>query len=161
VTENNEGHSISFCSQNVSHQSLTWGTTLRSAKVIFYLFKKLWTEKYPSSRFNHLYTTYASIRYSNIGISKFICTLKGVVCPFEEDESAVGSCQRICTKLSIISFLCCMRDSSINIFKGSHLPSSFFSPTMRGRLGVREILSSRETSSRPMSLYSNLVGEMH
>jgi hypothetical protein len=30
VTANNEGSSISFCSQKVSHQSLTWGKTLRS-----------------------------------------------------------------------------------------------------------------------------------
>jgi hypothetical protein len=61
MTENNEVSSVSFFSQKVSHQSLTWGTTLRSAKVIFSLFEKLWTEKYPSSRFNHLSTTFASI----------------------------------------------------------------------------------------------------
>jgi hypothetical protein len=41
VTENNEVSSVSFCSQKVSHQSLTWGTTLRSAKVIFSLFENL------------------------------------------------------------------------------------------------------------------------
>ena len=79
----------------------------------------------------------------------------------EEDASPVGSRRRICAKLSIISFLCCVRASSINSLKGSPVPSSFFSPAMGGRLGVRELLSSRETSSRPNSLYSDLVGDMH
>jgi hypothetical protein len=134
---------------------------LRSAKVIFSLFEKLWTEKYPSSRFNHLSTTFASIQPSNIVISKFICTLKGVAPPLEEDASPVGSLQRICVKLSIILFLCCVRDSSINSLKGSPVPSSFFSPTMRCLLSVRDLFSSRETISRPNSLYSNLVGDMH
>jgi hypothetical protein len=87
--------------------------------------------------------------------------LEGVVPPFEEDVSHVGSRRRICAKLSIISFLCCVRDSSSNILKGSHVPSSFFSPAMRGLLGMREIFSSRETSSRPNSLYPDLVGDMH
>jgi len=161
VIVNNEGFSISFFSQKVSHQYLTWGTSLRSAKVIFSLFEKLWTEKYPSSRFNYFSTTSPSIWPSNIGISKFICTLKRAVPLLEEDASPVGSCRRICEKLSIILFLYCMRSSSINRLKGSPILSSFFSPSMRDRLGVREIFSSRETSSRPKSLYSDLVGDMH
>jgi hypothetical protein len=70
--------------------------TLRSEKVIFSLSKKLWTEKYPSRRFNHLSTTSASISPSNNGISKFTCTLKGVAWPLDEDASPVGSRRRIC-----------------------------------------------------------------
>jgi hypothetical protein len=83
--------------------------------------------------------------------------------PFQEDEDAlcVGSRRRICANISIISFLCCMRDSSSNILKGSPVPSSFFSSSMRARLCVREIFSSRETSSRPNYLYPDLVGDMH
>jgi hypothetical protein len=61
MNENNEVSSVFFCSQKVSHESLTWEMTLRSAKVIVSLFEKLWIEKYPSSRFNHLSTTSASI----------------------------------------------------------------------------------------------------
>ena len=161
MTENNEVSSICFCSQKVSHQSVRWGTTLRSAKVIFSLFKNLWTEKYPSSRFNHLSIASASIWPSNIGISKFICTWKGGAPSLEEDVLPVGSHQRICVKISIISFLCCVRDSSRNILKGSLVLSSFFSPSMEIFLGVREQFSSRETSSRPNSLYPDLVGDMH
>jgi hypothetical protein len=74
---NNEGSSISFFSHKLSHQSLTWGMTLSSINVIISLLEKLWIEKYPSSRFEHLSTTFASILPSNIGISKLICTLKG------------------------------------------------------------------------------------
>ena len=158
---NNEGSSISLCSHKFSHQSLTWGTTLRSAKLIFSLFEKLWTEKYPSSRFNHLSIAFASIWPSNIGILKFIYTLKGATPPFEEDASPVGSRRRICAKLSIISFLYCVWVSSRNILKGSPVPSSFFSPAMRGRLGVWDLFSSRERSSRPNYLYFDLVGDMH
>jgi hypothetical protein len=73
----------------------------------------------------------------------------------------VGIRRRICMKLSIISFLCCGRASSINSLKGSLVPSSLFSPAMRGCLGMRDLFSSRETSSRPNSLYSDLVGDMH
>ena len=40
---------------------LNMGMTLRSAKVIFSLLEKLWTEKYPLRRFNHLSTTPTSI----------------------------------------------------------------------------------------------------
>jgi hypothetical protein len=65
--------------------------TLRSAKVIFSLSVKLWIEKYPSSKFNHLSITSASISSSNNGISKFTCTLKGVAWPLDEDASHVGS----------------------------------------------------------------------
>ena len=161
TTVNNEGPSVSFYSQKFSHQYLTWGTTLRSAKLIFSLFEKLWTEKYPSSKFNHLYISYSSIWPSNIGISKFIYTLKGAAPPFEEDASPFGSRRRICMKLSIISFLCCMRAFSINSLKGSSVPSYLFFPTMGGHLGMREIISSRETSSRPNSFYSDLIRDMH
>jgi hypothetical protein len=91
ATINNEGSSISFFSHKVSHQSLTRGMTLRSAKVIFSLLKKLWIEKYPYSRFNHLSTTSVSILPSNIEISKLICTLKGATPLLEEDASPVGS----------------------------------------------------------------------
>ena len=68
VTVNNEVSYVSFYSQQVSHQSLTQGTTLKSAKVIFSLSEKLWTEKYPYTIFNHLSTTFASISPSNNGI---------------------------------------------------------------------------------------------
>jgi hypothetical protein len=94
-------------------------------------------------------------------MSKFICTLKGAVPPLEDDASPIGSRRRICVKLSIISFLCYVRDSSINSLKGCHVPSYLFYPTMRGHLGVRELFSSREISPRPNSLYSDLVGDMH
>jgi hypothetical protein len=114
----------------VSHQSLTWGTTLRSEKVIFSLSKKLWNKKYPSSRFNHLSTTSASISPSNNGISKFTYTLKGVAWPLDEDASLMGNHRRIYAKLSIILFLCRVRDSSSNILIGSRTPSSFFSSPM-------------------------------
>ena len=135
--------------------------TLRSAKVIFSLSKKLWTEKYPSSRFNHLSTTSASISPSNNGISNFTCTLKGVSWPLDEDASPVGSHQRIYSKLSIISFLCRARASSSNILMGSPAPSSIFSSAMRGGLVRRGRPSSSWTSSRPNSLYPDLVGDMH
>jgi len=86
---NNVDPSIYFCSHKVSHQYLTWGTTLRSENVIFSLSKKLWTKKYPSRRFNHLSMASAFIWTSNIGISKLICTLKGTVPSLEVDASAV------------------------------------------------------------------------
>jgi len=99
---------------------------------------KLWTKKYPSSRFNHLSTTSASIGPSYNGISKFTCTLKGVAWPLDEGASLVGSCRRICANLSIISFLFHARVSSSNILKGSLAPPSFFSYPMgccRARCG--------------------------
>jgi hypothetical protein len=58
--------------------------------VIFSLSKKLWTEKYPSNRFNHLSIASESISPSNNGISKFTYTLKGVAWPLDEDASPVG-----------------------------------------------------------------------
>jgi hypothetical protein len=70
------------------------GNGFEERKATFSLFKKLWTKKYPSSRFNHLSTASASIGPSNIGILKFICTLKEAAPPFEEDASPVGSCER-------------------------------------------------------------------
>jgi hypothetical protein len=75
----------------VSYQSLTCGMTLRSKKVIFSLLKKLWIEKYPSSRFNHLSTTSASISPSNNGVSKFTWILKGVAWSIDEDASLMGN----------------------------------------------------------------------
>jgi hypothetical protein len=68
TTTNIVDSSMALFSDSVSHKSLIWGMTLRSEKVIFSLSKKLWTEKYPLSRFNHLSTTYASINPSNNGI---------------------------------------------------------------------------------------------
>jgi hypothetical protein len=103
---------------------------LRSAKVIFSLSKKLWTEIYPSSIFNHLPTTSASVIPSNNGISKIACTLKGVSWILDEYASLVGSHRRICMNLSIISFLCRTRDSSRKILIGFPYPSSFFSSPM-------------------------------
>ena len=73
---------------------------LRIMNVIFSLSKKLWIEKYPYKRFNHLSTTSTSIWPSNIGISKLICTLKGAVPLLEVDASLVGSRQRICANPS-------------------------------------------------------------
>jgi len=61
ATGNNVDPFVSFFSQKVSHQYLTWGMALRSANIIFSLSEKLWTEKYPSRRFNHLFTASASI----------------------------------------------------------------------------------------------------
>jgi hypothetical protein len=78
--------------------------------VIFSLSEKLWTEKYPSRRFKHLSTTFASIGPSNDGISKLTYSLKGVAWPLDEDASHVRSRRRI-MKLSIILFLCRARDS--------------------------------------------------
>jgi hypothetical protein len=135
--------------------------TLRSAKVIFSLSKKLWTKKYPSSRFNHLSTTSASISPSNNGISKFTCTLKGVAWPLDEDASPVGSHRRICTKLSIISFLCRARDSSRNILKGSPTPSSFFSSPMGFCRARHDRSCNGSIGLSPNFLYPDLVGDMH
>jgi hypothetical protein len=98
--------------------------------VIFSLSEKLWTEKYPSSRFNHLSTTFASISPSNNGISKFASTLKGVAWPLDEDASPVGNHRRICGKFSIILFIFCVRASSRNILIGSPAPSYLFSSPM-------------------------------
>jgi hypothetical protein len=66
VSTNNVNPSISFFSQKVSQQSLTWGMTSRSTNVIFYLSKKLWKKKKPFIRFNHLSTTSESILPSNV-----------------------------------------------------------------------------------------------
>jgi len=106
--------------------------TLRSEKVIFSLSKKLWTKKYPSSRFNHLSTTSASISPSNNGISKFHYTLKGVAWPPDEDASPVGNRRKIYAKLSIILFLCHVRASSSNILIRSLAPSSFLTHSTEG-----------------------------
>jgi hypothetical protein len=99
-----------------------------------------------------------TLKYRNIKVDLY---LEGVSPLLEEDVSRVGSRQRICVKLSIISFLCCVRDSSSNILKGPLVPSYLFSPTMRGRFGVRDIFYSIETISRRNSLYPDLIGDMH
>jgi hypothetical protein len=135
--------------------------TLRSEKVIFSLLGKLWTKKYPLSRFNYLSTTSTSISPLNNGVSKFTCTLKGVAWPLDEDVSPVGNDQRICAKLSNISFLCRARASSSNILKGSHVPSSLFSSPMSCCRAWHGRFCKDSTSSSPNSLYPNLVGDMH
>jgi hypothetical protein len=71
---------------------LNMGDDLDECKVIFFLLEKLWTEKYPLRKFNHLSKTSTSISPSNNGISKFNCTLKGVAWPLDEDASHVGNC---------------------------------------------------------------------
>jgi hypothetical protein len=98
--------------------------------VIFSLSEKLWTEKYPSSRFNHLSTTSASISPSNNGISKFTCTLKGVAWPLDEDASPVGNLSKDLCEVVHHFVPLFMRDSSRNILIGSPTPSYFFSSPM-------------------------------
>jgi hypothetical protein len=129
--------------------------------VLFSLSEKLWTEKYPSSRFNHLSTTSTSIIPSNNGISKFTCTLKGVAWPLDENASPMGNRQRICAKLSIILFHCCVRDSSSNILIGSHASSSFFLSPMGFCWARRNLSCNGLIGSSPNFLYPNLVGDMH
>jgi hypothetical protein len=70
---------------------LNMGNDLEECKSNISLTEKLWTEKYSSSIFIHLSTTYASNSPSNNGISKFTCTLKGVSWSLDEDVSSVGS----------------------------------------------------------------------
>jgi hypothetical protein len=129
--------------------------------VIFSLSEKLWTEKYPSSRFNHLSTTSASISPSNNGISKFTCTLKGVAWPLDEDASPVGSCRRIYAKLSIILFLYHARASLSNILIGSPAPSYLFSSPMGCFQARRDRSCNGSIGSSPNFLYPDLVGDMH
>jgi hypothetical protein len=129
--------------------------------VIVSLSEKLWTEKYPSSIFNYLSTTYASISPSNNGISKFTCTLKGVSWPLDEDASPMGNRRRICVKLSIISFLCHVRDSSSNILIGSPAPSYLFFSPMGCCRARRSRSSNGSIGSSPNFLYPDLVGDMH
>jgi hypothetical protein len=129
--------------------------------VIFSLLEKLWTKKYPSSRFNHLSTTSASISPSNNGISKFICTLNGVSWSLDEDASPVGSHRRICVKLSIILFLCHARDSFNNILIASLGPSSLFSSPMGCYRARRDQNCNGSIGSSPNFLYPDLVKDMH
>jgi hypothetical protein len=63
------------------------GNGFEERKSNFFSIQKVMDKKNPSSRFNHLSTRSAFILRSNIGISKWICTLKGEVPPFEEDVS--------------------------------------------------------------------------
>jgi hypothetical protein len=62
---------------------------------------------------------------------------------------------------AIISSLCHVRACSSNRLIGSSAPSFLFSSAIEGFLGVRERFSSRETSSRPNLIYSDLIGDMH
>jgi hypothetical protein len=78
---------------------------------------------------------YMTFKYRDIEVYLY---LEGGAPPFEEDVSHVGSHRRICAKLSIISFLCCVRDSLSNILTGYPVPSSLFSLSMRGYLGMQE-----------------------
>lgn len=134
---------------------------MRSEKVIFSLSKKLWTKKYPSSIFNHLSTEFASISPSNNGISKFTCTLKGVAWPLDEDASPMGNHRRVCTKLSIILFLCCVMDSSRNILIGAPAPSYCFSSPMGFCQALCDRSGNGSIGSSPNFLYPDLVGDMH
>jgi hypothetical protein len=129
--------------------------------VIFSLSKKLWTEKYPSSRFNHLSTTSASISPSNNGISKFTYTFKGVAWPLDEDASPVGNRRRICAKFSMISFLFHVRASSRSILIGSPTPSYFFLSPMGCFQARRDRSCNGLIGSSPNFLYPDLVGDMH
>jgi hypothetical protein len=140
---------------------LNMGDSLEECKSNFSLSEKLWNEKYPSSRLNHLSTTFASISPSNNGISKFTYTLKGVAWPLDVDASPVGSSRRICAKLSIIMFICRARDSSSNILKGSLAPSYFFSSPMSYCRDRRDRSCKGLTGSSPNFLYPDLVGDMH
>jgi hypothetical protein len=135
--------------------------TLRSAKVIFSLSEKSWTEKYPLSRFNHLSTTSASINPLNDEISKFTYTLKGVTWLPDEDSSPVGIYQRIWVNLSIILFLCRARDSSSNILIGYPTPSYLFSSPMGCFRARHDRSGNGSMGSNPNFLYPNLAGDMH
>jgi hypothetical protein len=128
--------------------------------VIFSLSEKLWTEKYPLSRFNHLSTKSTSISPSNNGISKFTCTLKGVAWPLDEDASSVGSHRRICAKLSIISFLCHARASLRKILIGSPSPSSLFLSPMGCCWDQCSRSCNGSIGSSPNFLYPDLVEDM-
>jgi len=133
--------------------------------MIFYVLEKLWIEKYPSSKFNHISTTSPSICPSNKGISKLTCTLKGVAPPkwlLDDDPSVyVDIHRRIWMKLSKILFLCRARASLSNLLMRSPAPSFVFSSAMGGGLIRRGRSSSSWTSSRPNCLYPNLFGDMH
>jgi hypothetical protein len=140
------------------------GDILKEHKGNFSLSKKLWTKKYPSRRFNHLSTTSTSIWPSNKGISKLTCTLKGEAPPkwlIDEDVFLVGIHQRICAKLSIISFLCHTRASLRNSVKGSPAPSSLFSSSMGGFHDRWGRSYKGSTTSSPNFLYPNLIGYIH
>ena len=132
---------------------------------MFSLLEKNWIEKYPSSKFNHFSKAFTSIWPSNMGMSKLTCTLKCEVPPkwlLDEDAfDAIDIHWRMWEKFCIILFLCGVRSCSSNILIGSSAQSFFFSSTIEGFLGVRERLSSRETSLIPNFLYSYLVGDMH
>ena len=129
--------------------------------MIFSLSEKLWTKKYPLSRFNHLSTTFTYISPSNNGISKFTCTLKGVAWPLDEDASLVGNRRRIYAKLSIISFLCHARDSSSNILIGYPTPSYLFLAPMGCCWARHDRSHNGSIGSSPNIFYPDLVRDMH
>jgi hypothetical protein len=137
------------------------GNEFKECKSNFFSIRNVMDRKIPFYYIQPLVYTicvYLTFKYRNIEVYLY---LEGGSASTRKDVSHVVSHRRICTKLSIIAFLCCVRDYSRIILKGSHVSSYFFSPTMRVRLGMREIWSSRETSSRPNSLYSELIGDMH
>jgi hypothetical protein len=129
--------------------------------MIFSLSKNLWTEKYPLRKFNHLSTTSASISPSNNGISIFTCILKGVAWSLDEDASPLSSRQRICTKLSIILFLCRARASSSNILIGSPAPSYLFLSIIGCCRDRRDQSCNGSIGSSPNFLHPDLVEDMH
>jgi hypothetical protein len=132
VTVNNKVSSVSCCSQEGFPPIFDMGNDFEERKSNLFSIQKLWTEKYPSSRFNHLSTdicVYLTFKYRNI---KFYLYLEGGRTSVRRRCVAlVGSRRRICVKLSIISFLCCMRIPQSNSLKGSPVPSYLFSPAMR------------------------------
>jgi hypothetical protein len=135
--------------------------TLRSEKVIFSLSKNLRPEKYPVRRFNHFSTTSTYINPSNKGISKFTCTLKGAAWSLDEDSSPMGNRQRIYTKFSIISFLCCTRDSLRNILKGYPTPSYLFASPMGFCWAQHERYTNGLIGLSTNFLYLDHVEDMH
>jgi hypothetical protein len=140
---------------------LNMGDDLEECKINIFLSEKLWIEKIPFEQINHLSIASTSISPSNNGISKFTCTLKGVAWPLDEDASPVGIHRRICAKLSMISFLCCMRDSSRKILIRSPSPSSLFSSPMGCFRSRRNRSCNGSIGSSPNFLYLDLVGDMH
>jgi hypothetical protein len=130
--------------------------------VIFSLSEKLWTEKYPFSRFNHLSTTYASIGPSNNGISKITCTLKGPMHGLLDEDASPrrpaveGSACKVVHHFVPLS----CRDSSRNILIGYPAPSYLFFSHGFFRAWCDQY-GNGSIGSSPNFLYPNLVGDMH
>jgi hypothetical protein len=90
-----------------------------------------------------------------------IYTLKGATPLLEEDALPVGNHRRICIKLSIISFLYHVRDSSRNILNGYPAPLSLFFSSMGDRRVWQGRSCKGSIGSSPNCLYPDLVGDMH